>query len=403
MCFSRGFIFGSILLTGCSLPKRDDISQADHSEARVYASSFTMTDILKENILTNSPHIMDNACYYQSIEWDAGSQNSLRHFYKFDMDNNISEPLVMDSQESGSTLFALAANEKDIYYIKKVEEDEEIFLCLEKWNGTELVNKQRLENVFAESYDILNFLNGFIIDENLLYLLEADGNVYVFLTDGSYQQNYKLPDAQQYTLVTDGSNNVFGICVESGKTKIYKLEKQVEDAIYEFPAESKGSPIAIESSLGEGLVWWNEEGIYFLNLTEKTSEQVVQWNNEYVNIEWNSVQKVTQISGQQYIILLSYSNDDYVDLARLYQVVEWSRDNQEINILEDMSIRSLLDYFLTKNLNDFIDWDQKECYFTKDEFIHFLSFIKSQAETKMPWSVGEWFIYSNGCTGRADE
>ena len=42
---------------------------------------------------------------------------------------------------------------------------------------------------------------------------------------------------------------------------------------------------------------------------------------------------------------------------------------------------SLMDYFLNRNRNHFIDWEQGECYFTEDEFIQFLSFIKSQAET----------------------
>ena len=525
--FILPLLLGSIIISGCSAQKNHEITQSNVDEEKIYTSSFTMTDILKENISAYLPHITEASCYYQTVEWDADAQNSLRNFYKFDMETRHSQPWVIDSEESGSTITALADDNKTAYYIKKSNENGAESLYLEKWGEAGIVYRRSMENAFEDSLDELNLLSGLIVNEELLYLLEADGNIYTFHTDGSLQQSYKLPEAQQYALVKDGAGQVYGICKEGRKVKIYKLEKTIEDAVYEFSEEKKEFPLAVESSLGEGLIWWDEEGIYSLDLAEKISEQIVQWNDEYVNIEWNSVQKVTQIPDQQYLILLYYPNEDYVDIARLYevdeklvpqkkvitfgmpdnewgyydsyissfnriskeyqvviktysgekesgisalqkeilagmapdiidlsllpiadlcekniledlapyfdnstvvrkedipgfvweawqtdgklcsvfpdfsiianatwdesqswddgysmeQIVEWSQANPDINILQDMSIHSLMDYFLNRNRNHFIDWEQGECYFIEDEFIQFLSFIKSQAET----------------------
>ncbi len=296
-----GIIF---LLVGCGKVE-ESVVEDEITDELIYVSKFVPTPIAKKYGALSELFVLDNEWYYRSPEF-LDTDQVKQNYMKVDLDNvHQQEMIVEDNLDNGNTATAFPALDGSIYYLKYQIVDGETKWFIEKRKGQETVSLHELDNIFTNVKESDDISKGFTAPDELLYFITSENKVYAVGEDGKLVQQYNLPKDIEVKLVSDGSGNVYSVYRENQVLSIYSLEN-MNKPYYQIPFEQGHKIPGVISGSGETLYYWNEKGIYPIDLTTVSSQEepeiAFEWGSEYINILWNYILGIKQTGDNEFLI-----------------------------------------------------------------------------------------------------
>lgn len=296
------------LLVGCGKVEEPSVLEEEIVDELIYVSKFTPTSIAKKYGALSDLFVLDNEWYFRSPEFMEDTDQVKQNYMKVDLDNpHKQEMIVEDNFENGNTATAFPALDGSIYYLKYQLDNGENKWFIEKRKGQETVSLHELENVFTNVKESDDISKGFTAPDGLLYFMTSENKVYAIGEDGKLVQQYNLPTDIEVKLVSDGSGNIYSVYQENEMLSLYSLEN-MNKPYYQIPFEKGHKIPGVISGIGETLYYWNEKGIYPIDLATENSqdepELAVAWDSEYINVLWNYILGIKQTGENQFLITI---------------------------------------------------------------------------------------------------